>query len=291
MADPSKQFLGDPSLGPLPIDSETKDSETKNSETKDSETNTAPITAEPVAADASEDAWQEVDTFFDQLAPLSRVRAKRKFQPIRAISPTDPIVMVETAFLASAASLIWLINSYFPIGPVLRIFFPIPVALIYLRWGARAAWMGTLTCGLLLSVLMGPSRSVLYVMPFGIMGVMLGWLWSQGASWGISIVLGGLLCSIGFFFRIWLTSLLLNEDLWQYANIQVTNMLEWVCNLFGLLIQPQLWVVQLLAALMIVVSQLLYAFVVHLVAVLMLEKLKTPIPPPPRWVQILLEND
>lgn len=37
---------------------------------------------------------------------------------------TNTVVMVETAFLASAASLIWLINYYFPLGPLLKIFFP-----------------------------------------------------------------------------------------------------------------------------------------------------------------------
>ncbi|MHC5831106.1 MAG: DUF2232 domain-containing protein, partial [Nostoc sp.] len=51
-----------------------------------------------------------------------------------------PLRMVETAFLASTASLIWFINFYFPLGPVLRIFFPVPIALVYLRWGKRAAW-------------------------------------------------------------------------------------------------------------------------------------------------------
>ncbi|MHC5732375.1 MAG: DUF2232 domain-containing protein, partial [Nostoc sp.] len=81
-----------------------------------------------------------------------------------------PLRMVETAFLASTASLIWFINFYFPLGPVLRIFFPVPIALVYLRWGKRAAWMAALTCGLLLMVLMGPSRSLLFVMPYGFMG-------------------------------------------------------------------------------------------------------------------------
>src|SRR4028119_2317976 len=50
-----------------------------------------------------------------------------------------PLILVETAFLASTASLIWLFNYYFPLGPVLRIFFPVPIALVYLRWGNRAS--------------------------------------------------------------------------------------------------------------------------------------------------------
>jgi uncharacterized protein YybS (DUF2232 family) len=42
--------------------------------------------------------------------------------------------MVETAFLASTAALIWLVNTYFPPGPILRLLFPLPMALVYLRW-------------------------------------------------------------------------------------------------------------------------------------------------------------
>ncbi|MGH7999155.1 MAG: DUF2232 domain-containing protein, partial [Brasilonema sp.] len=117
-----------------------------------------------------------------------------------------PLRLVETAFLASTASLIWFINFYFPLGPLLRIFFPVPIALVYLRWGKRAAWMAALTSGLLLSVLMGPVRSLLFVMPFGFMGVLLGATWNRRVPWIVSITLGALLGTIGVFFRVWLMS-------------------------------------------------------------------------------------
>ena len=75
------------------------------------------------------------------------------------VNPKNPIVLVETAFLASAAALIWLINFYFPIGPIMLLF-PLPMTLIYLRWGNRPAGMTILISMLLISVLMGPLRSV-----------------------------------------------------------------------------------------------------------------------------------
>lgn len=134
-----------------------------------------------------------------------------------------PLRMVETAFLASTASLIWFINFYFPLGPVLRIFFPVPIALVYLRWGKRAAWMAAVTSGLLLSVLMGPVRSLLFVMPFAFMGVLLGATWHRRVPWGVSITLGTLLGTLGVFFRLWLLSVLSGEDLWIYVINQVTE--------------------------------------------------------------------
>jgi len=202
-----------------------------------------------------------------------------------------PLAMVETAFLASTASLIWLVNYYFPMGPLLRIFFPVPIALTYLRWGHRAAWMSALVSGLLLSVLMGPTRSILFFIPFGLLGVQLGALWRRRANWFISISIGTLIGTFGFFFRIWLVSLLLGDDLWAYITTQITELVEWGFVKLGLLIQPELALVQAIAAVMIVINNIVYLFVVHLAAWLLLERLGNPIPAPPKWVQVILDYE
>ena len=100
---------------------------------------------------------------------------------------TAPLVMVETAFLASTTALLWLINYYFPTGPILRMFFPIPAALSYLRWGKRAAWMTALVTALLVAVLMGPPRSLQFFIPYGLVGVLLGGLWRRRVGWPVSM--------------------------------------------------------------------------------------------------------
>ncbi|QYX33104.1 DUF2232 domain-containing protein [Sphaerospermopsis torques-reginae] len=202
-----------------------------------------------------------------------------------------PLRMVETAFLASTSSLIWFINFYFPLGPVLRMFFPVPIALVYLRWGKRAAWMAAVTSGLLLAVLMGPVRSMLFVMPFGLMGVLLGATWHRRVPWIVSITLGMLLGTLGVFFRLWLLSVLSGEDLWVYVINQVTEIIEWIFLKLQILATPSVFVVQVGAMLLIAFNNLIYLFVVHLVAWLLLDRLGNPIPPPPRWVQILLDYE
>jgi uncharacterized protein YybS (DUF2232 family) len=204
---------------------------------------------------------------------------------------TAPLRLVETAFLASTASLIWLVNYYFPLGPLLRVFFPIPIALVYLRWGNRASWMSALVSGLLLSVLMGPTRSILYVIPFGIMGVLLGGLWNKKASWSLSVGLGAILGSIGFFFRFWLLSALLGQDLWVYVTVQVTQIVDWVFVKLGILSVPSLTAIGAIATGSIVLNNIIYLFVVHLVALLLLDRLGNPIPRPPHWVQVLIEYE
>ncbi|MBW4643607.1 MAG: DUF2232 domain-containing protein [Goleter apudmare HA4340-LM2] len=202
-----------------------------------------------------------------------------------------PLRMVETAFLASAASLIWFINFYFPLGPVLRIFFPIPIALVYLRWGKRAAWMSALTCGLLLTVLMGPIRSLLFVVPYAFMGVLLGATWNRRVPWMVSICLGTLLGTLGIFFRLWLLSLLSGEDLWVYVINQVTEITEWIFLKLQILASPSVFFIQMGAIAVILLNNLIYLFVVHLAAWLLLDRLGNPIPRPPRWVQVLMDYE
>ena len=218
-----------------------------------------------------------------------RVESGSLKQPPKRASRT--LVMVETAFLASTASLIWLIDYYFPLGPVLKIFFPLPIALVYLRWGNRSAWMAMAVSGLLLSVLMGPTRSIVFLMPFGVMGVQLGALWRRGAPWLVSMLIGTLIGTLGFFFRFWLFSILLGEDLWIYAINQIAELTDWAFIKLGILAQPSLWLIQVLALLTIVINNLIYLFAVHLVALLVLDRLGNPIPRPPHWVQVLMDYD
>ncbi len=102
---------------------------------------------------------------------------------------------------------------------------------------------------------------------------------------------GTILGSFGFFFRLWLVSLLLGDDLWLYATTQVTNFLDWLFIKLGLVIQPSLWLVQLTIAVMVILSNAVYLFVVHLVAWFLLDRLGNPIPRPPKWVQVLMDYE
>jgi uncharacterized protein YybS (DUF2232 family) len=238
----------------------------------------------PIADDAGwiDDIVPDVASF----DPLNDRPARR-----RAVDPHSPIVMVETAFLSSASALVWLINSYFPIGPVLQIFFPIPIALLYLRWGRRSAWMAALIATLLLTILMGPTRSVQFIVPYGVLGVLLGVMWYRRAGWGWSIFLGTLLTTLGSFFRLWILSALLGEDLWHYSTVQVTGLLDWLFDQFNILQQPTLPLVQAMAAAMIALRNLVYLFVVHVVAWFLCDRLGNPIPRAPRWVRVLFEME
>lgn len=253
--------------------------------------------SEPVSSDnpSEADAFEDLESYLDYAAVGGKNARSPKTNHRHKVGP---LVMVETAFLSSAAALIWLVNTYFPPGPILRILFPLPTALVYLRWGSRAAWMSALVTGLLLAVLMGPPRSLLFLIPYALLGVQLGFLWVRQANWYASIALATIVGTLGFFFRVWLMSLLLGEDLWVYLTSQVTQLLQWgleqlvaigVVGL-GVLGQPNLLAVQILAIVAVIVSTSMYLFTVHLAGWLLLERLGAAMPAPPGWVQTLLDE-
>ncbi len=230
--------------------------------------------------------------------PTTRTTDQAALAAQRRQQAVGPLPLVETAFLASAASLMWLVDTYFPPGPLLRILFPLPIALVYLRWNVRSAWMAATVSTLLLTILLGPTRSIFFIMPYGFLGVQLGCLWRRQARWEFSILTGGILVALGTFFRIWLLSLLAGEDLWGYLIAQMTQFIDWLVRLLtnwgwiglGAWGQPSMELVAIAAALMVLFTSVVYLFTVHLAAWLVLERLGVAMPEPPGWVQVLIEE-
>jgi uncharacterized protein YybS (DUF2232 family) len=151
--------------------------------------------------------------------------------------------------------------------------------------------MTTVVCALLLGILMGPPRSIVYIIPYGLMGLQLGALWRNGASWYLSLFMGSVIGSFGFFFRFWLFSTLLGEDLWAYVINQVTGMTDWLFLKLGILDEPNVLIVQILAIMLVLVNNFIYSLTVHLVALLMLDRLHNPIPRPPDWIKTILDYE
>jgi uncharacterized protein YybS (DUF2232 family) len=204
------------------------------------------------------------------------------------VTPSNTRAMVETAFLASTTAMLFLINYYFPLGPLLRMLFPLPTALAYLRWNGRAAWMAMVVTSLLLAILMGPTRSIQYIIPHGLVGVTLGYLWKRDFPWSGSLSIATVISSLGTAFQFAFVSLLLGENLWNYSIVQITGFLNWIMQLFGSLDQPDFATIQTFAIAAIIFSNFAYQLLVHIVAWIVLDRLGNPIPHPPKWIESLL---
>jgi uncharacterized protein YybS (DUF2232 family) len=138
-----------------------------------------------------------------------------------------------------------------------------------------------------------------FLIPHGLLGVLLGYCWKRRVKWGVSIPLGTVLGACGLLFQIGLLSVLLGDNLWLYVNQQVTGLLNWffdfivwILGFFGIslvLAEANLATVQLVAVALVIINAAVYNLVVHLAAWLLFERVGSPIPPPPEWLQTLLD--
>jgi len=249
----------------------------------------------PSNPSGSIEEWEAVEAELARPAGSSRVPPAANGH----LPTAPPLALVETAFLASTTGLFWLASYYLSLVPWMRVVFPLPLALIYLRWGGRAAWMGLTVTALLLSILMGPYLSVLFLVPYGLLGVQLGATWKHRMGWIGSITTGTLLAALSFFFRVWLLSVFVGEDLWVYLTSRIADLAQWlVVRLVdwgilgvGALGEVNLLWVQALTLGTVLLSDFIYLFTVHLAAWLLLQRLGNPIPDPPEWLQVIFDEE
>ena len=66
-------------------------------------------------------------------------------------------------------------------------------------------------------------------------------------------------------------------------------MADWLFLKLGILAQPSFLMIQVLAFGMILLNNIVYLFSVHLVALMLLDRLGNRIPRPPKWVSTLMD--
>lgn len=187
----------------------------------------------------------------------------------------------------------WLITVYVsPLTPVFRLFFALPIALAVMRWQWRTGVMTAIVASLLLTILVGPTRSVVYLMPYGVLGLQQGRAWCENRSWYRSVLSGTVICTGGLIFQLLLSSVLLGENLWAYLTIQLTSFVNTILDLtlspLGTFMSAPLWLIQVALVGVILLNSLVYTFTVHLVASLLVNRFGCALPEPPTWVRKLL---
>ena len=208
------------------------------------------------------------------------------------ISRRHSLKIVETSYLAAAASLIWMALYYLPIGSaVFRLALPLPLALLNIRRGCKAGLEGISLSVLLLVVLMGPVRGPLILFPYGFLSCWLGWCWSRGLSWWISWFIGVLIGTFGFLIRVLILSFLVGENLWVIITRAGASLLERVIDLLGLPLMPDMAQVQLVAIALIVLQEIVFVLSLHALAFWIFPRLKAAMPEPPPLLNGLISLD
>ena len=198
--------------------------------------------------------------------------------------------IVETSYLASLSSLLWVGLYYLPIGgALLRLILPLPIILLHLRRGSQIAFEGLIIQFLLLFIIMGPVRGTLFLFPYGILAFWLGWCWFKDKSWTFSLCIGVVIGTLGFFLRVVALSTLVGENLWLIITKASYGLIDKFIELFNLPFSPSIGIIQLFAILLIIFQEMVYVLTIHIVAYSIFPRLKTTIPDPPKILNSLVD--
>ena len=195
----------------------------------------------------------------------------------------EALNIVETSYLASLSSLLWVALYYLPIGgALLRLILPLPIILLHLRRGTKTAIEGLVIQFLLLFILMGPVRGTLFLFPYGILSFWLGWCWFKDKSWSLSFSLGVMIGTLGFFLRVIALSTLVGDNLWIIITRASYGLIDKFVDLFNLPFSPSIKFIQLVAILLIIFQEIVYVLTIHIIAHSLFPRFKSNIPAPPR---------
>ena len=202
----------------------------------------------------------------------------------------EALNIVETSYLASLSSLLWIALYYLPIGgALLRLILPLPIILLHLRRGTKTAIEGILIQFLLLFIIMGPVRGTLFLFPYGILAFWLGWCWFKEKNWGISFSVGVIIGTIGFILRVIALSTLVGDNLWVLITRASYGLIDKFIELFNLPLSPSIRLIQVVAILLVIFQEMVYVLTIHIISFSLFPRLKNTIPNPPRILSGLVD--
>ena len=161
--------------------------------------------------------------------------------------------------------------------------------MLHLRRGTKTALEGLLIQFLLLFIIMGPVRGTLFLFPYGILAFWLGWCWFREKRWRLSLTLGVIIGTLGFFLRVIALSTLVGDNLWVLITRASYGLIEKIIGLFDLSFSPSISSIQLGAILLIIFQEIVYVLTVHIIAYSLFPRFKLTIPDPPRLLNSLVD--
>ena len=211
---------------------------------------------------------------------------------MKLLKKNEALNIIEPSYLASLSSLLWVALYYLPIGgALLRLILPLPIILLHLRRGTKTAFEGLIIQFFLLLILMGPIRGPLFLFPYGILALWLGWCWFKEKKWWISWCVGIVLGTLGFFIRLFALSTLVGDNLWIIITRASYGLIDKFIELFNLPFSPSIKTIQIVAILLIIFQEMVYVLTIHILAYALFPRLNSYIPDPPRIINGLVNLD
>ena len=211
---------------------------------------------------------------------------------MKILKKDDALNIIETSYLASLSSLLWIALYYLPIGgALLRLILPMPLILLHLRRGSKTALEGQIIQFLLLFILMGPIRGSLILFPYGILAFWLGWCWFNEKNWFLSWILGVFLGTLGFFVRVFALSTLVGDNLWVIITRASYGLIDKFIELLNIPLTPSIFFIQLVAIFLIIFQEMIYVLTIHIISYYLFPRLNSSLPEPPKIISGILDFD
>ena len=210
------------------------------------------------------------------------------------LSKRKALKIVESSYLAGATSLIWIALYYLPIGgAVFRLALPLPLALLQIRRGVKTGIEGVTISVMLLTSLMGPLRGPLFLFPYGVLSLWLGYSWSKRWNWWLSWSVGVAIGTMGFLVRVFVLSIMVGENLWVIITRAGAALIEKGIGVFNLPFTPDMTQVQIVALCLVITQEIVYVLCLHAFAYWIFPRLKASMPEPPPFLEnfISLESN
>lgn len=181
--------------------------------------------------------------------------------------------LVECSMFAAIAGLTYLLSSSLALDNYFACFFSFPIVLSSVRWGVAAGRKTMVATCVLLLVLSGPVKALTYLYLHGLVGLIMGSLWSMRSDWGVSVLLSAVVRAVGAIGYILTSSFLIRENFLALITINVHATLTYISNAVGLNAVPSMNFVYALFGTLLLINCVFFVFLLHILYAVFLVRL------------------
>ncbi|KAG0559822.1 hypothetical protein KC19_10G132000 [Ceratodon purpureus] len=181
--------------------------------------------------------------------------------------------LVECAMFAATAGLAYFLSNLLRLEAYFGCFFPLPVVISSMRWGAAAGRKTMVATAMLLLVLSGPLKAASYLLMHGFVGLAMGAFWKWNLSWGLSIIGCTVVRCLGALGFVLLTSWLLRDNLLALITMNAHASLSYMLAALGINLVPSMPMIYVVFASLLVVNCGSFVFLLHVLYAIFLRRL------------------
>ncbi|KAK3222700.1 hypothetical protein Dsin_009725 [Dipteronia sinensis] len=181
--------------------------------------------------------------------------------------------LVECSMFAAVTGLVYFLSNSLSIENYFGCFFSLPIVITCMRWGVAAGRKTMVATAMLLLVLSGPVKALIYILTHGILGFTMGSLWRLGANWGLSIFLCTIARSAGAMGYILTSSFLIRENILALITVNIHTTLTLIFTATGVNIIPSMNVIYTIFGTLVLLNSGFFVFLLHLLYSVFLTRL------------------